>query len=121
MNFGQLKKLDYNDNMPIEQVLEDLMFKGDLDYVVLSMMYTQALEKKKNIADARFIESATCNNILLSKRNPSIEDKKRALHIGMQCKNMNWDELKTKLNYTPQDNYDLAQLCETLYGQWIEQ
>ena len=49
LKFGDIKKLEYDDNMPFELVLVDLLYKKTIDVNYVLSCYANAIEIKKDI------------------------------------------------------------------------
>lgn len=46
LKFGDIKKMDYNDNLPFKYVLVDLLYKKFVDVNFVLSCYTEALDKE---------------------------------------------------------------------------
>lgn len=120
MTFRDLKNLDYPDFMPIESVLEDLMYKGGLDFVSLSNRYVKSLEKHKFEMEMKFEEAALCISQILSgnfKKEPyKSQSIKRAIHIFNCNKTFVKDILNKQYGYTEEDLKQWDEFCKNTYG-----
>jgi len=61
LTFGDIKKLEYNDNMPFEYVLVDLLYKKGIDVNFVLSCYTNALDRERHLNAMRFNEA--CVNL----------------------------------------------------------
>ena len=61
LKFKDFKNLEYNDGLPIELVLADLMFKGMLNPNTIMECYTRALERERHLNESKFEEA--CINL----------------------------------------------------------
>ena len=61
LTFGDIKKMDYNDNLPFKYVLVDLLYKKLVDVNFVLSCYTEALDKERLLNAMRFNEA--CVNL----------------------------------------------------------
>ena len=59
LTFGDIKKLEYNDNMPFEYVLVDLLYEKEIDVNFVLSCYTNALDRERHLNAMRFNEACT--------------------------------------------------------------
>lgn len=120
MTFKDLKTLDYPDFLPLETVLENLIYRGKLDFVSLSNRYVKSLERHKFELEMKFEEAALCISQILPgnfKREPyKSQAIKRAVHIFNCNKTLVKNILNEKYGYTDEDLKQWDEFCEKTYG-----
>lgn len=53
LKFGDIKKMDYNDNLPFKFVLVDLLYKKIVDVNYVLSCYTEALDDDRRACTMR--------------------------------------------------------------------
>ena len=120
MTFRDFKSLDYCDELPLEDVLADVLYKGLLNVNTVLSAYTHAIEKDRHENKMRFEESCVCLTQHLSgnykgedrnklhKRMISILNKSTTLPHHL------WDK---KYGYTEKDEKEWEDFYKTIYGE----
>lgn len=120
MKFKDLKNLDYHEELPLEYVLSDMMFKGQLSFIEVSNCYTQALDRERHLSKMRFIEAVTNITQLLGdgfRGKYKKEIIKRAIHTFNLNNTLPRHIHDEKYGYTEEDKKKWDEFCETMYGK----
>lgn len=124
MTFGDFKRLDYSDNIPISKVIEDLMHDNIIDYAMLSTCYVKSLENRIHEHKSKFNEATTSLMQLLCGNFTKDEDRdkivKRAIHIMNLNKEMFPHILDSKYGYAKEDEEYWDNFCKRVYGTTLE-
>jgi hypothetical protein len=119
MTFRDFKNLDYPDDMPLEEVLVNVLYKRLLDVNIVLSAYAHAIERDRQESKMRFEESCVCltqhlsgnykgkDRDKLNKRMISILNKSTTLPIHI------WDN---KYGYTEDDEKEWEDFYKTIYG-----
>ena len=120
INFGEFKKLDYDDRLPLEYVLVDLLYKKRINVNLILESYTKAIEKAKYRSDRQFDEACVNLTAFLDDKFKDKETKQKALKRAIHIFNTNerfvphtYDE---KYNYTSEDEKEWDKFFENVYG-----
>ena len=125
INFGEFKKLGYDDRLPLEYVLVDLLYKKQINVNQILESYTKAIEKAKYRSDRQFDEACVNLTAFLDNKFKDKETKQKALKRAIHIFNTNerfvphtYDE---KYNYTSEDEKELDKFFENVYGSDLKQ
>lgn len=116
--FKDFKALDYPDNMPMEKVLMDLLYKGTINLWNIVIPYTKAIEKERHINAMKFEEACVNITQMLGdnfKGKHKEEAIKRAIHTFNLNKTLVPHIHDAKYNYTEEDEKEWDKFCETIY------
>lgn len=119
LTFGDIKKMDYADEMSFKCVLVDLLYRKFINVNDVLTAYTNAIEKERNLSAMRFNEACTnitqlvCGNF---KGNDKQEAIKRSLHTLNICKAFPPHIYDTMYGYTKEDEMRFDEHCEQIYG-----
>lgn len=119
LTFGDIKKMNYNDNLPFKYVLVDLLYKKLIDVNSVLSCYTEALDKERHLNSMRFNEA--CVN-LTQILNPVFkgEDRKKAIKRAIHTFNLNTTLVPhihdDEYGYTEEDEKQWDDFCEIIYG-----
>lgn len=120
LNFGDIKKMDYDDRLPFEFVLVDLLYKKQINVNEVLECYTEALDKERHLNAMRFEEACVNLTQMLSMNFKKKEDKeamyKRAIHTFNLSNSLPKHIYDTKYGYTEQDEKEWDELCKSIYG-----
>ena len=124
LKFGDIKKMDYNDNLPFKYVLVDLLYKKLIDVNYVLSCYTEALDKERHLNAMRFNEA--CINITqMLSGNFKGKDKQKAIKRAIHTFNLNTTLVPhvhdDKYGYTSEDEKELDDFCELIYGTNLKQ
>lgn len=119
LRFIDFKKLDYPDDMPMNLVLADMMYKGIIDTNFIMSCYTDAIERERHLNAMRFEES--CVNLTqMLGGNFKGKDKeqaiKRAIHTFNLTKTLVPHVHDERHGYTLEDEKEWDEFCKTIYG-----
>lgn len=120
MTFEDFKKLDYPDIMEMEDVLSDLLYKGQLGVNTVLYSYTTAIERERHKLNAQFNEATTVLAMGLSgnwRGDDKKELQKRAVHIFNLNKTFPANVYNEKYGYTEKDKERFDQFTELHYGE----
>ena len=119
LTFGDIKKMDYNDNLPFKYVLVDLLYKKLIDVNFVLSCYTDAIDKERHLNAMRFNE-ACVNLTQMLGDNFKGKEKQKAIKRAIHTFNLNnslvphvHDE---KYGYTSNDEKELDDFCKMIYG-----
>jgi hypothetical protein len=119
LRFGDIKKLDYNDDTPFEYVLVDLLYKKVIDVNYVLSCYTDALDKERHMNAMRFIE-ACVNLTQILGDNFKGKEKQKAIKRAIHTFNLNTTLVPhihdEKYGYTSDDEKEWDEFCELIYG-----
>ena len=119
LRFGDIKKMDYNDNLPFKFVLVDLLYKKQIDVNFVLSCYTEALDKERHLNAMRF-EEACINLTQMLGKNFKGEYKrkaiKRAIHTFNLTKTLVPHIHDEEYVYSEKDEKDWDEFCKTIYG-----
>ena len=124
LRFGDIKKLDYNDDMPFEYVLVDLLYKKQIDVNFVLSCYTDALDKERHLNSMRFSE-ACVNLTQMLGDNFKGKEKQKAIKRAIHTFNLNTTLVPhvhdDKYGYTSDDEKEWDEFCEMIYGTNLKQ
>ena len=125
IKFGEFKKLDYNDELPLEYILIDLLYEKKINVNLILESYTQAIEKAKYRSDRQFDEACVNLMKLLDNNFKDKETKQKALKRAIHIINTNerfvphtYDE---KYNYTSEDEKEWDEFFKSIYESDLKQ
>lgn len=119
MTFKELKDLDYNDNLPLEFVLSDLLFKEKLSVDSVMSAYSKSMHKERHILDSKFNEACTNLAQILSgnfKGEHEEELYKRCVHTFNMSGHFPSHIYDFKYKYSKEDEKRLDEDCKRMYG-----
>lgn len=120
LTFGSIKKMDYDDRLPFEFVLVDLLYKKMLDVNQVLTCYTEALDKERHLNAMRFEEACVNLTQILGGNFKKKEDKdsmlKRAVHTFNLSQSLPSHIHDSKYGYTEQDEKEWDGFCKSMYG-----
>lgn len=119
LKFGDIKKLGYDENMPFELVLVDLLYKKMIDVNFVLSCYTDALDKERHLSAMRFNEACVNLTQLLGdnfKGKDKQETIKRAIHTFNLNTTLVPHSHDAKYGYTSDDENKWDEFCEMIYG-----
>ena len=123
MKFIDFKHLDYPDDMPIEDILSDLMYKKQINVNTILLSYTNAIERENHINYMRFEEACVNITQLLGKHFKG-EDKIEAIKRAIHTFNLNHSLVKyvhdKQYNYTKEDEDKWDRFCRLIYGTTLK-
>lgn len=124
LKFGDIKKLDYDDNMPFELVLVDLLYKKTIDVNYVLSCYTNAIDKERHLNAMRFNE-ACINLTQILGDNFKGKEKQEAIKRAIHTFNLNTTLVPhvhdEKYDYTSDDEKKWDEFCEMIYGTTLKQ
>ena len=119
LRFGDIKKMDYNDNLPFKFVLIDLLYKKQIDVNFVLSCYTDALDKERHLNAMRFNEACT-NLTQILGGNFKGKEKQKAIKRAIHTFNLNTTLVPhvhdEKYGYTSDDEKEWDEFCEMIYG-----
>ena len=119
LRFGDIKKLDYNDDMPFWYVLVDLLYKKVIDVNFVLSCYTDALDKERHLNAMRFNE-ACVNLTQILGGNFEGKEKQKAIKRAIHTFNLNTTLVPhvhdAKYSYTSDDEKEWDAFCKLIYG-----
>lgn len=119
LRFGDIKKLDYNDNLPFEYVLVDLLYKKAIDVNFVLSCYTNAIDKERHLNAMRFNE-ACVNLTQMLGYNFKSKERQKAIKRAIHTFNLNTTLVPhvhdEKYGYTSEDEREWDEFCEQIYG-----
>lgn len=120
LKFGDIKKMDYDDRLPFEFVLVDLLYKKMLDVNQVLTCYTEALDKERHLNAMRFEEACVNLTQILGGNFKKGKDKdsmlKRAVHTFNLSNSLPKHIHDAKYGYTEQDEKEWDEFCKLMYG-----
>ena len=124
LTFGDIKKLEYNDNLPFEYVLVDLLYKKEIDVNSVLSCYTNALDKERHLNAMRFNE-ACVNLTQMLGSNFKGKEKQKAIKRAIHTFNLNTTLVPhvhdDEYGYTSDDEKEWDKFCELIYGTNLKQ
>lgn len=119
MTFGEFKRLDYPDNLPMESVLEQAFYNGQINFLATVVAYEHSLNKKLHRKDSLFNEASTVITMGLSgnwkgKHKPTLI--KRAIHILNLNKTFPKNIYNEEYRYTDGDKKEWDEFVKIHYG-----
>ena len=119
LTFGDIKKLEYNDNMPFEYVLVDLLYEKEIDVNFVLSCYTNALDRERHLNAMRFNEACT-NLTQILGGNFKGKEKQKAIKRAIHTFNLNTALVPhvhdKKYGYTGEDEKEWDEFCALMYG-----
>lgn len=109
----------YNELLPIEYALGDLMFRHKLKFLDAVYAYIDALEKERHIQNSRFCEASISLTQMLGgnfKGKHKEEMLKRAVHTFNLTTNLPRNIHNEKYGYTEEDKRYWDERMKELYG-----
>jgi hypothetical protein len=119
LTFGDVKKLEYNDNLQFKYVLVDLLYKKLIDVNFVLSCYTEALDKERHLNAMRFNEACTNLTQILGgnfKGNDRQKVIKRSIHTFNLNTTLVPHLLDKKYGYTKDDEKEWNKFCKLIYG-----
>ena len=118
LTFRDIKKLEYNDNMPFEYVLVDLLYQKEIDVNFVLSCYTNALDRERHLNTMRFNEACTNLTQMLGD-NFKGDDRQKAIKRAIHTLNLNTTLVPhvhdAKYGYTSDDEKEWDEFCEMIY------
>ena len=119
LKFGDIKKMDYNDNLPFNFVLVDLLYKKMIDVNSVLSCYTEALDKERHLNTMRFEEACVNLTQMLGKFFRG-KEKQKAIKRAIHTFNLNSSLVPhihdKEYGYTSDDEKEWDEFCEMIYG-----
>ena len=119
MTFNEFKNLDYPADTPMESVLADCLYRGNMSVNVILMTYTQAIERDRHENKMKFEEACVCMAQHLSG-NYKGKDKeklhKRMVHIFNQAGTFPHGVYDETYGYTEEDKKYWDEFFKLHYG-----
>lgn len=119
LTFGDIKKLEYNDNLPFEYVLIDLLYNKEIDVNFVLSCYTNALDRERHLNAMRFNE-ACANLTQMLGDNFKGKEKQKAIKRAIHTFNLNTTLVPhvhdEKYGYTSDDEKEWDDFCKMMYG-----
>lgn len=120
LKFGDIKKMDYDDRLPFEFVLVDLLYKKLINVNEVLICYTEALDRERHLNAMRFEEACINLTQILGGNYKKKKDKetmyKRAIHTFNLSNSLPKHIHDTKYSYTEKDEKEWDDFCELMYG-----
>lgn len=120
LTFDDIKKMDYDDSLPFEFVLVDLLYKKLINVNEVLACYTEALDRERHLNAMRFEEACVNITQILSKNFKKKKDKetvyKRAIHTFNLSNSLPKHIYDVEYGYTEQDEKEWDDFCESMYG-----
>lgn len=124
LTFGDIKKLEYNDNLPFEYVLVDLLCKKQIDVNLVLSCYTNALDRERHLNAMRFNE-ACVNLTQMLGSNFKGKEKQKAIKRAIHTFNLNTTLVPhvhdDEYGYTSDDENEWDDFCKRIYGTDLKQ
>ena len=124
LKYKDFKYLDYNEELPIEIVLADLMFKGMLNTTTIMQSYTTALEKERYLNENKFEEACINLTQILGgnfKGKHKKEMLKRAVHTFNLTRRLPKNIHNAMYGYTDEDKTYWDEFCKNIYRIDLEE
>lgn len=119
LRFGDIKKLDYDDDLPFKYVLVDLLYKKVVDVNFVLSCYTDAIDKERHLNAMRFNE-ACVNLTQMLGDNFKGKDKQNAIKRAIHTFNLNTTLVPhvhdKQYGYTEEDEKEWDEFCDLIYG-----
>lgn len=120
LRFGDIKKMDYNDNLPFKYILVDLLYKKAIDVNFVLSCYTDAIDKERHLNAMRFNE-ACVNLTQMLGDNFKGKDKQQAIKRAIHTFNINTTLVPhvhdKQYGYTEEDEKEWDEFCDLIY--WL--
>lgn len=120
LKFGDIKKMDYDDRLPFEFVLVDLLYKKLINVNEVLACYTEALDRERHLNAMRFEEACINLTQILGGNFKKRKDKdsmlKRAVHTFNLSSSLPKHIHDAKYGYTEQDEKEWDDFCKSMYG-----
>lgn len=124
LRFIDIKKMDYDDNMPFEYVLVDMLYKKLIDVNLVLTCYTNAIDIERNLNAMRFNEACTNLTQMLGD-NFRGKEKQKAIKRAIHTFNLNTSLVPhvhdEKYGYTSDDEKEWDDFCKLIYGTNLKQ
>jgi len=124
LTFGDIRNMDYNDDLPFRYVLVDLLYKKLIDVNLVLSCYTEALDKERHLNAMRFNE-ACINLTQILGGNFKGKEKQTAIKRAIHTFNLNTTLLPhvhdEKYGYTNDDEREWDDFCKMIYGTNLKQ
>ena len=119
LRFGDIKKMNYNDDLPFKFVLIDLLYKKQVDVNFVLSCYTDALDNERHLNAMRFNEACTNLTQILGS-NFRGKEKQKAIKRAIHTFNLNTTLVPhvhdEKYGYTSDDEKEWDEFCGLIYG-----
>lgn len=119
LRFGDIKKLDYDDNLPFKYILTDLLYKKVIDVNFVLSCYTDAIDKERHLNAMRFNE-ACVNLTQMLGDNFKGKWKQQATKRAIHTLNLNTTLVPhvhdKQYDYTEEDEKEWDEFCDLIYG-----
>lgn len=119
LTLGDIKKMNYNDNLPFKYVLVDLLYRKLVDVNFVLSCYTEALDKERHLNAMRFSE-ACINLTQMLGGNFKGKEKKKAIKRAIHTFNLNTTIMPhvhdEQYGYSTEDEKEWDEFCEMIYG-----
>lgn len=119
ITFRDIKKMDYNDDLPFKFVLVDLLYKKMIDVNFVLLCYTEALDKERHLNAMRFNE-ACVNLTQILGGNFKGKEKQKVIKRAIHTFNLNTTLVPhvhdAKYGYTSDDEKEWDEFCTLMYG-----
>jgi hypothetical protein len=119
ITFRDIKKMDYNDNLPFKYVLVDLLYKKVIDMNFVLSCYTDAIDKERHLNAMRFNEACVNLTQMLGdnfKGKGKQQATKRAIHTFNLNTTLVPHVHDKKYGYTEEDEKEWDEFCDLIYG-----
>lgn len=119
MTFGEFKKLNYTDDLPMEYALVQSLYEGKINIFEVTNAYTTALEKERHIKRMRFEEACVNLTQLLSKNYKGKdlkEAQQRAIHTLNMSETFPHNGYNEMYDYTEETKEKWDDFCKMIYG-----
>lgn len=124
LTFGDIKKLEYNDNLPFEYVLVDLLYKKQIDVNLVLSCYTKALDEERHLNAMRFNE-ACVNLTQMLGSNFKGKERQKTIKRAIHTFNLNTTLVPhvhdDEYGYTSDDEKEWDDFCKRIYGTDLKQ
>lgn len=124
LTFADIKKLCYDERLPFEYVLVDLLYKKLIDVNFVLSCYTNAIDKERHLNAMRFSEACT-NLTQILGGNFKGKEKKKAIKRAIHTFNLNTSLVPhvhdAKYGYTNEDEKEWDDFCKLIYGTNLKQ
>lgn len=119
LTLGDIKKMNYNDNLPFKYVLVDLLYRKLVDVNFVLSCYTEALDKERHLNAMRFSE-ACINLTQMLGGNFKGKEKKKAIKRAIHTFNLNTTIMPhvhdEQYGCSTEDEKEWDEFCEMIYG-----
>jgi len=124
LTFADIKILNYDERLPFEYVLVDLLYKKQIDVNFVLSCYTEALDKERHLNAMRFNEACTNLTQMLGD-NFKGKEKQKAIKRAIHTFNLNTLLVPhvhdAKYGYTNEDEKEWDDFCKLIYGTNLKQ